>query len=99
MCAHAARGKRKWPKVTPSRAGIDQQPCPLQAVQDIAGQSLAIGDRVATLTPRYRYKLSLGRVMKFTPKGLKVRLDNPRWVGDDHMVQLDVGQVVKVPGP
>jgi hypothetical protein len=30
---------------------------------DIAGQPLAGGDRVATLTPRYRYKLSLGTVM------------------------------------
>jgi hypothetical protein len=74
------------------------RPCLLAAIHtaDIAGQSLAIGDRVATLTPRYRYKLSLGRVVEFTPKGLKVQLDNPRWAGDG-LVQLNAAQVVKVP--
>jgi hypothetical protein len=67
---------------------------------DIAGQPLAIGDRVATLTPRYRYKLSLGTVMAFTPKGVRVMLDdesNQARPQDHRMVFPE--QVVKVPGP
>lgn len=67
-------------------------------VRDIAGQPLAVGDRVATLKPRYRYVLALGTVVRFTPKGLKVQLDNPRWEGDG-LVQLATAQVVRVSKP
>jgi hypothetical protein len=66
---------------------------------DIAGQPLAVGDRVATLTPQYRYKLSLGTILRFTPKGLKVMLDDElaRWGDRAEPVQLDTAQVAKVP--
>lgn len=62
---------------------------------DIAGQVLTVGDRVATLTPRYRYKLSLGTLVKFTPKGCKVQLDETRHA--DEPIQLDTAQVVRIP--
>jgi hypothetical protein len=68
------------------------------AYTDIAGQPLAVGDRVATLMPRYRYTLATGTVVGFTPNGARVRLDGYNYSPRDpgwHSVGLAV--VVKVP--
>jgi hypothetical protein len=65
---------------------------------DVAGQLLQVGDRVATLYPQYRYKLAVGTVVKFTPKGLKVNLGRlETWHREDQIVQVSHAQVAKVP--
>jgi hypothetical protein len=44
----------------------------MSVFQDIEGQELAIGDVVATLTPRYR-DLTTAQIIGFTPQKVRVQ--------------------------
>ena len=46
-------------------------------MQDIAGQHLSVGDTVAISLTGYRL-LTTGRIVRFTPKGMKVVFTDPR---------------------
>jgi len=50
-------------------------------MKDIAGNPLALGDMVATTAPG-RNEMILGEVIKFTPKGVKVKRQVKNWRGD-----------------
>lgn len=66
---------------------------------DFFGVPLAVGDEVATLLPRYRYTLAAGKVVKITPKALRVAIteSNYHGTGKSNTTEHTVyeGQVVK----
>jgi hypothetical protein len=66
-------------------------------VKDVAGKSLSVGDAVAIAETGYR-NLVIGTVVKFTPKGMKVKYPHPYPLDLNHETETfrASGMVAKV---
>lgn len=48
-------------------------------MKDILGRELQVGDWIAYTPPIYKTSLEIGVIAKFTPTGVSVYLDNPKY--------------------
>ncbi|KQW02228.1 hypothetical protein [Rhizobacter sp. Root1221] len=67
-------------------------------MKDVAGQELAVGDSVAIAVTGYR-TMTVGRITRFTPKGMKVVFKKPWGSYGEEETFRDPQMVAKVPSP
>lgn len=65
-------------------------------MKDVAGQELAVGDHVAIAITGYR-TMTVGRIVRFTPKGMKVVFKKPWGNYREEETFRDPHMVAKVP--